>query len=112
MSISVTNSVSTIIIADGNSETAVSKELVSVRSHGDNVRVQWSPINFIEFPYTEFTAPTGASADAVADAIEVFLDSGISVTVTVSGQFAEDSAAKSGETGLSVLAVRNDTIGT
>lgn len=112
MSVAVTNSVSTIIIDDGNSQIAVSKELVSVRAQGNNVRVQWSPINFVEFPYTDFTAPTGASADAVADAIEAFLDSGITVTVTVAGQFAEDSAATSGETGLSVLAVRNDTIET
>ena len=108
MPVSVTNSGGTIVVNNGADTTSIYKDKVTVRTVGNNVRIEWDSENYVEYPYTDFTAPTGASAVIVAAAIEAFLDAGITVTATIGGQFAEDSVAASGDTGLSILAVRND----
>ena len=74
MSVSVQDSGSTISINDGNSVIYPYKDKITVSSQGNNVRIQWDEVNYVQYPYTDFTAPTGASAAAVAAAIEIFLD--------------------------------------
>lgn len=74
MAVSVTDTGATISIDDGNSVQRPVKSKVTVSSRGSNVRIQWSQTEYIETAYTNFTAPSGASAAAVANAIEAFLD--------------------------------------
>ena len=74
---SVTNSGGTIRIVNGSDIVHAPKAKVDIQTSGNNVRIQWEEDYFIEDNYTNFTAPTGASAVAVADAIAVFLDTGI-----------------------------------
>lgn len=77
MSVSVTDGVGTLIIADGNSTINPNKKKVVVSTSGNNVKIGWDEVSFVIYPYTDFTAPTGASAEAVATAIQAILDTGI-----------------------------------
>lgn len=74
MSVSVTNNTGTILVSDGNANTYIKKQLVTVGTNGNNVVISWYRVHYITFPYTDFTAPTGASASAVANAIGAFLN--------------------------------------
>ncbi|KKS77124.1 MAG: hypothetical protein UV51_C0010G0029 [Candidatus Woesebacteria bacterium GW2011_GWC1_42_9] len=80
--ITVTDTGATITIEDGNSTISIVKSKVSVSSRGSNVRIQWGETSYLETAYTNFTAPSEASAVAVAAAIEAFLDTA-SETVSV-----------------------------
>ncbi len=92
MPVSVSNSNATITISDGSSIIRVSKTKLIVTSEGNNVRLEWGRGGaYIEYPYTDFTAPTGASAEAVANAIEVFLDPGSTVSENVAVYGSENS---------------------
>lgn len=79
MAISVTNSGADLIISDGSREISVPKNLVRVSDTDNNVRIQWSETEYMQTAYNLFTAPTGASAAAVKNAIEAFLDTGAPV---------------------------------
>ena len=68
MSVSVTDTTGTITISDGNSTQAPEKDKVMVRSFGNTVQIYWSETGYVSFPYTDFTAPTGATAAATAAA--------------------------------------------
>lgn len=74
MSVSVTNRTGSILVSDGNSNTYIKKQLVSVETNGNNVVIRFHKIHYISFPYDQYTAPTGASASAVASAISAFLN--------------------------------------
>ena len=77
MSVAVTDAGSGYIsINDGNFVTDVEKAKVSVIAFGSTVQIWWGDVNYISFPYTDFTAPSGASASAVAAAIAAFLNTG------------------------------------
>jgi len=112
ITLSVVDSTSTIIINSGGKEVAVSKGLVTVANIGDNVLITWSPTDFVQCNFANVTAPSGASALAVKNSIEAFLDSGITVTVNSAFQYAEDSAFTNADIGAFILGVRNDTIET
>ena len=65
---------STITIFTGNgqyNDIYISK--CDVYSTGNNVALYWDELHFIEADYTEFAAPTGASAAAVQAAIAALL---------------------------------------
>lgn len=51
------------------------KQKVTVKAKGDNVLIFDNDMfNTVEYPYTYFSAPSGSSAQAIADAIAAFLD--------------------------------------
>ena len=77
MPVSVTNNPGSLSIDTGGSIVYPNKKKVMVWAVGNNVRISWDENSYVEFPYTDFTAPTGASASAVASSIENFLDTGI-----------------------------------
>ncbi len=74
MSVAVTNSTGYILASDGNSVNYIKKQLVTVAAVGNNVVINWYINHKIIYPYTDFTAPSGASATAVANAIAAFLN--------------------------------------
>ena len=74
---SVTDDGGTIRIVNGSDVVHVSKAKATVQVIESDVRIQWEADYFIQAPYTEYTAPTGANSNAVADAIAAFLDTGI-----------------------------------
>jgi len=74
--ISVTNNTNTITVDDGNSITHIPKDKVTVFDYKDIVYIFWDGHIQIKENYANFSAPSGASAAVVADAIRVFLDSG------------------------------------
>ena len=74
MSVTVTNEGGTILINDGNSEWYIKKQKVAVSTQGDNVIIREDSVHYASYVYTDFTAPTGASAAAVAALIEAFID--------------------------------------
>lgn len=77
MSVAVTDSGGGYIsINDGNSVQDVDKNKVTVLSYGTTVQIWWDDVHYVSFPYTDFTAPTGASASAVAALIAAMLDTG------------------------------------
>lgn len=80
MSVSVTNSGGTLYINDGNSVFYPQKDKISVSTSGNNVIIRWDEVHYVTFPYTDYTAPSGASATAVAALIAAFLDSGADVS--------------------------------
>ena len=80
--VSVTDSLGTLVVSDGNSSENIPKSKVVVTSRGDNVKLQWGGSQYIDAVYTDFTAPTGASAAAVAASINAFLDTA-SLVVTL-----------------------------
>lgn len=86
MAVAVTDTGATLTINDGNSVQSPNKNKITVASRGDNVRVQWDDTGSgqVDKPYTEYTAPTGASAVAVATAIEAFLETSYGA-VSISG---------------------------
>lgn len=84
MSVSITNSNASIIFNSGASQIRISKNAnVIVKDIGNNVRVEWSNGGYLEYAYTDFSAPTGASAAIVANAVEAFLDPGTVVAENV-----------------------------
>ena len=83
--ISVTDSGSSIYIDDGNSVQRIPKGEVSVQSRGDNVEIRRNNGLILNELYTGFTAPTGASASAVANSIEAFLDTASAVVTLGAG---------------------------
>jgi len=85
MAVTVADEGGTISIDDGNAITYVAKDKVFIEAVGNNVRVGWDNVHYIEFPYTDFTAPSGGSAAVVAAAIEVFLDTNPSQGIGGSG---------------------------
>ena len=74
MPVSVSDNDGTILISDGNSVTYPKKQKVTVDAVGNNVVIQWDRSHYVSYPYTDFTAPSGASALIVAAAISVMLD--------------------------------------
>ena len=94
--ISVTNNTDTITIDDGNSITHVPKDKVTVFDYKDTVYIFWDGHIQIRENYANFSAPAGASAAIVADAIRVFLDTGslsgrsLSYTIGVPGATGVD----------------------
>lgn len=85
MSVSVVDSGSTVTISDGNSTINPYKDKITVSAQGSNVRIQWDARSYVQYPYTDFTAPTGASATAVADLIAAMLDTNPAEGVSGSG---------------------------
>ncbi len=83
MPVAVTESGGFITINDGASSIFVSKSLVTVSTIGTGataqVKIQWSATNYSQYVYTDFTAPTGASAVIVAAAIAAFISAGSEV---------------------------------
>lgn len=72
MAVTVTDTGSTITIDDGNSAIRVPKAELIIWNRGNNVKLQWLNNWSMETGYTNFSAPSGASALAVANAIEAF----------------------------------------
>lgn len=85
MSVSVVDSGSTITISDGNSTINPYKDKITVYAQGTSVKIQWDARSYVSYPYTDFTAPTGASATAVADLIAAMLDTNPAEGVSGSG---------------------------
>lgn len=73
----VTDSGGTIRVVTGTDIVHVNKKRATIQAIENNVRIQWEEDCFVEAPYTDFTAPSGGSANAVADAIAAFLDTGV-----------------------------------
>ena len=71
----VTDNTGTILISDGDSSTWIKKEKVQVSAAGNNVIIQWDRVHYMSYLYTNISAPSGASAIAVASAIKTFLNS-------------------------------------
>ena len=120
MSVAVTNSNSTIVVSDGASIIRISKRKAVIISEGDNVRIEWGKGGaYVQYPYTDFTAPSGASAVAVADAIEVFLDTDSTIAASITSLIpgtgatnlgkAVDDAAGATDTGVAMLVKRVNT---
>lgn len=76
MSVSVTDNAGYISINDGNSVRDIEKAKVAIVAYGDNVQIFWDDVHYCQYVYSDFTAPTGASASAVAASIAAFLDTG------------------------------------
>ena len=74
MPVAVSDNTGTILINDGNSVIHPKKEKVIVTAAGNNVRIGWDRVHYVTYPYTDFTAPTGADAPTVAAAITAFLN--------------------------------------
>lgn len=85
MAVSVTNSNASIIFNTGASQIRISKYAnIVVKDIGNNVRIEWgNGTSYVEYVYTDFSAPSGASAATVANAIEAFLDPGSVVAENV-----------------------------
>ncbi len=81
----VTDDGGTIRILDGTSVSHPEKNKVVVRTIGNDVRIQWDDVHYVQANYQKFTAPTGVSAIAVCDAIAAFLDTNPSSGVSGSG---------------------------
>ena len=119
MSVSVTNSNSTIIYNSGGSQIRISKRLVIVKDIGNDVYIEYGDGKYIQHPYTDFSAPSGASAAAVADAIEVFLDTDSTIAASITSLIpgtgatnlgkAVDDAAGATDTGVAMLVKRVNT---
>lgn len=80
MSVSVTNSGGTISIDDGNSVLYPQKNKVSVGTvtdpvNGASVFIRYDEDHYVQYPATQFSAPTGTAA-AIAATIAGYLDSG------------------------------------
>lgn len=75
-SISVTNDGGSIRIVAGQDVYRPYKYTVSVRTIADDVEIRWDNVHYVLAHYSDFSAPTGASAVEVADAIAAFLDTG------------------------------------
>lgn len=69
----VTNRIGTIAVNTGSEVYYIKKQQVAVSSVGNNVVIAWNNLETLTFPYTYFTSPSGASAAAVASAIQAFL---------------------------------------
>ena len=96
MSVSVTNSGGTILINDSDSVYYIEKQKVDVSTKGNNVIIRWDKTHYVSYPYTDFTAPSGASAAIVAAAIAAFLSTGSgaqSNSITVSYTIGVDGVA-------------------
>ena len=63
----------TLTVNDGNAITDVYMSKVTVFSQGDNVVIQWDNVDKVDHPYTNFSSPSGASAQAVQQAIAALL---------------------------------------
>lgn len=74
MSVSVINNTGTICINDGWSVTYPKKGKVEVSAVGNNVLIYWDRVHYSSYLYSDFTAPTGASAVAVAALISAMLN--------------------------------------
>lgn len=74
MPVSVIDSNGCIFIDDGNSQIYPKKEKVTVGAVGNNVVIRWDRVHYSSYIYTDFTAPTGASAVAVAALISAMLN--------------------------------------
>lgn len=84
MSVAVTDEGGTLGINDGNSVLYPQKDKVSVGTvmdpvNGASVFIRYDADHYVQYPATQFTAPTG-TASAIAAAIAAFLDSGADVS--------------------------------
>ena len=82
ISVSVVSNGSTITINDGANPIDIYKSKVFVCTSGDNVIIQWDEVNSRTYKYTQFTAPSGASAAAVEAAIAALLPVPTSTTIS------------------------------
>ena len=73
INVSVVSNGSTITINDGANPIDIYKSKVFVFTSGDYVIIQWDVVNSRTYKYTQFTAPSGASAAAVEAAIALLL---------------------------------------
>ena len=74
MAVTVTSVAGTLEISDGTTIQYANKDTVIITSSGDNVTIQWDEVHFATYPYTAFSNPSGASADAVADSIATLVN--------------------------------------
>lgn len=74
MPVAVTDEGGTILINDGSQQWYIKKQKVVISTEGDNVIIRADEDRYIQQNYANFTAPTGASANAVAALIEAFID--------------------------------------
>lgn len=72
MGVVVTNRIGTIAVSAGETYY-IKKQQVAVSAVGDNVIISWNNTETLTFPYSYFSSPSGASANAVASAIQAML---------------------------------------
>ena len=73
MALSITNQTLTISLIEGAVTTVIRKDNLKVQAFGDVVRLTDYSGVIYEFLYTDCTSPSEASANALRDAINVFL---------------------------------------
>ena len=121
--IGVTDTGATITIDDGNSVESPAKTSVKVSYTGDDVSLVFPATDQTGLTtwtanFADYTAPTGASAAAVANAIEAFMDITMAISEVTPGTDADNlgkavgNAAGATDVGVATLAIRDDVLTT
>jgi hypothetical protein len=74
MGVTVTSVEGTLEINDGNTIEYANKATSIVTALGDNVTIQWDGTHYATYNYESISNPSGASAEAVADAIATLMN--------------------------------------